>query len=327
MTKEYEEYLEHPEDADDSIRYDARHESIGDSVGIYLREIGSIPLLTAAQEVEIGRAMERGQRAAERLEGTSAMSAEERALAQRDQADAVLARHKLIESNLRLVVSIATRYGNRGLPLSDLIEEGNLGLMRAAEKFDYKRGYRFSTYATWWIRQAVTRGLASQARVVRLPVHVVEMMGPISQATVRLSQELGREPKADEIASQVGLTPERVREVLGAIQQPISLQQPYGAERDGTVADMIEDKTLQPPAERVLQNSLRDQVRAAVASLTDREQRVVALRYGLAGDRQYTLAEIGKQLGLTRERIRQIEREALGKLRQLSSADTLRALV
>ncbi len=298
---------------------------VEDSVAVYLRDIGIIPLLTAAEEVELAKSIELGKEASGRL-NEDVSPAERRQIVQQAELGQQ-ARRKMIESNLRLVVSIARRYSGRGMPLSDLIEEGNLGLMRATEKFDYMRGFRFSTYATWWIRQAVTRALASQSRVVRLPVHVSDLIGQVSRVTVQLSQELGREPTSEEIAREVDLQPARVREIVKAAQQPVSLEQPYNDGGEGTIADLIEDKGEAQPQDQVSREMLRETVHSALGSLTDREQRVLALRYGLAGDHIYTLEEIGKLLGVTRERIRQIEKEALYKLRDPSHSESLRAFL
>jgi RNA polymerase primary sigma factor len=294
-------------------------------VAVYLRDIGAIPLLTAAEEVALARSIELGKHAGERL--GEPLGGEARSLAIREKDQGEGARRKMIESNLRLVVSIARRYSGRGVPLSDLIEEGNLGLMRATEKFDYRKGYRFSTYATWWIRQAVTRALANQSRVVRLPVHVSEMMNHVSKASHKLSQELGREPTSDEIAAEVKLNPDRVREIVKASQQPISLEQPYGEGGEGVVAEMIEDKAVDQPVDQVSREMLREQVRSALDDLSERERKVLSLRYGLSGDRHFTLEEVGQVLGVTRERIRQIEQEALWKLRQQNAAESLRAFL
>ena len=296
-----------------------------DSVAVYLRDIGAIPLLSAAEEVELARAIEQGKKAVHELD--LPLEGHERARVVHDVEAGERARRRMIESNLRLVVSIARRYSGRGMPLSDLIEEGNLGLMRATEKFDHTRGFRFSTYATWWIRQAVTRALASQSRVVRLPVHVSDMMNQVSKATTKLSQELGREPTSDEIAAEVHLAPERVREILKASQQPISLEQPYADGAEGAVAELIEDKNAQQPADEVSRELLRETVHSALRGLSDREQRVLSLRYGLVGDHTYTLEEVGRLLGVTRERIRQIEKEALWKLRQPGRSEGLRSFL
>ncbi|MDQ3327058.1 MAG: sigma-70 family RNA polymerase sigma factor [Chloroflexota bacterium] len=296
-----------------------------DSVAVYLRDIGVIPLLTAAEEVELAKSIELGKEASGRLSEDVTPAERQRIVQQAELGQQ--ARRKMIESNLRLVVSIARRYSGRGLPLSDLIEEGNLGLMRATEKFDHTRGFRFSTYATWWIRQAVTRALASQSRVVRLPVHVSDLISQVSRVTVTLSQELGREPTSEEIAREVDLQPARVREIVKAAQQPVSLEQPYSDGGEGSIADLIEDTSEAQPQDQVSRELLRETVHSALGSLTDREQRVLALRYGLAGDHVYTLEEVGKRLGVTRERIRQIEKEALRKLRQPDYSETLRAFL
>jgi RNA polymerase primary sigma factor len=296
-----------------------------DSVAVYLRDIGAIPLLSAAEEVELAKRIEAGKRAAKDLELAS--SEGERALLSAEAESGERARRRMIESNLRLVVSIARRYSGRGMPLSDLIEEGNLGLMRATEKFDYHKGYRFSTYATWWIRQAVTRALASQSRVVRLPVHVSDMMNQVSKASLKLSQELGREPTSEEISAEVHFAPERVREIVKASQQTVSLEQPYADGGEGVAAELIEDKNAEQPADQVARELLRETVHSALRRLTDREQRVLSLRYGLASDESYTLEEVGKMLGVTRERIRQIEKDALLKLRQAASGESLRAFL
>lgn len=296
-----------------------------DSIAVYLQDIGVIPLLTASEEVELAKRIERGKKAEEIL--LHSTSPEERAAARLEKNEAVRARMKMIESNLRLVVSIARRYTGRGLPLSDLVEEGNLGLMRATDKFDYTRGYRFSTYATWWIRQAVTRALASQSRVVRLPVHVSEMVTQAAKATLKLSQELGREPTSEEIAREIHMNPDRVREIIKAAQQPISLEQPFGDTGDAFISEVIEDRNAEQPADRVSMDMLRDQVRSALRELTAREREVLMLRYGLTGDRYHTLEEVGREMGVTRERIRQIEKEALSKLRNRTGAESLRAFL
>ncbi|ACZ41674.1 RNA polymerase, sigma 70 subunit, RpoD subfamily [Thermobaculum terrenum ATCC BAA-798] len=305
--------------------YISAEESSGseDSVSVYLRDIGAIPLLTPMEEIALAKAIEKGRQATRKLHQD--LSPEEREAALRDKERGEMARRRMIECNLRLVVSIARRYAGRGLPLSDLIEEGNLGLMRAADKFDYRRGYRFSTYATWWIRQAVTRALASQSRVVRLPVHVTELMHNITKVSHRLSQELGREPTSEEIAAELNITPERVREVVKASQYPMSLEQPYGEDGDGTVEEIIEDPNIESPADQVSRDILREQILALLDDLTDRERQVLDLRYGLTGNHSYTLEEVGKVLGVTRERIRQIEKEALSKLRP--HAESLRSFM
>lgn len=296
-----------------------------DSVGSYLQEIAMIPLLTAADEVALARDIERGNSALKRLEFP--LTDEERSRCLMEIGQGEKARRRMIEANLRLVVSIARRYGGRGVPLSDLIEEGNIGLIRAVEKFDYRKGFRLSTYATWWIRQAIARGLANQSRSVRLPTHVSEMVSRISKATYKLSHELGREPTTDEIAAEVHITPERVRGTLTSWQQPVSLDQPHGEGCEGTLRELIEDTAADQPPDRVSQEMLREEVHAAMSELTDKEQEVIGLRFGLGGDRYRTLDEVGRLLGLTRERIRQIEKEALEKFRQPGRRERLRAFL
>ncbi len=296
-----------------------------DAMGAYLREIGTIPLLTADEEVRLAQCIERGKAAARKLE--LPLDSEERlvALAEVEQGEA--ARRRLIEGNLRLVVSVARRYAGRGLPLADLVEEGNLGLMRAAEKFDYSKGFRFSTYATWWIRQSVARGLANQARTLRLPVHVADLVTQVSRTSHRLSQELGREPTSAEIAEDLHLSPCRVREIMAASQQPISLDQPPGGVSEVPIGELVQDATVDQPSEQTLRQMLREHVRAALRELSEKERWVVSLRYGLDDERPRTLDEVGRLLGLTRERIRQIEKEALGNLRQLSYSESLHAFL
>ncbi|MEJ7652525.1 MAG: sigma-70 family RNA polymerase sigma factor [Chloroflexia bacterium] len=281
-----------------------RDDSTLDAMGVYLREIGRIPLLTAAQEVALAMSIESGRLAEQRMLGPLTEAQKREALHEKAEGDA--ARRTMIESNLKLVVSIARRYGEGGVPLGDLIEEGNIGLMRAVEKFDYRKGFRFSTYATWWVRQAVSRGLASQARTVRLPVHINEMMALISKVTHSLTHELGREPTMDEIAAHSNLTPDQVRDVLRASQAPVSLEQPYGKDGEGVLGEMLEDHSTST-SDEVATRLMRESVHSALKELDDREQRVLMLRYGLGDDRSRTLAEVGKLLGLTRERIRQIE--------------------
>lgn len=297
-----------------------------DLVGFYLQDIGSVPLLTAAQEIDLGKAIEQGNAARKQLNRDD-LSYGERASAIERRAAGEAALSRLVESNLRLVVSIARRYSGRGLPLSDLIEEGNIGLIRAAEKFDYTKGFRFSTYATWWIRQAVIRAISSQSRVIRLPIHVSEMISQMSKVSHQLCQDLGREPTSQEVASAVSLSTDRVREIARASQQLLSLEQRYGEGADGTVADIVEDKTAQQPAEEISTTLLREQVQDALSKLPERERQVICLRYGLVGDRSYTLEEVGNKLNLTRERIRQIEKEALMRLRNQESSESLRAFM
>jgi RNA polymerase primary sigma factor len=296
----------------------------GEALPAYLHEIGRVPLLTATAEVELATAIEAGEAAHARLR-SGTLSAEEVEQQQELVRRGAAARRRLIESNLRLVVSIARRYMNRGIALGDLIQEGNLGLLRAVEKFDYTRGFKFSTYATWWIRQAITRALADHARTIRIPVHMVETINRMVRTMARLQQERGREPTAEEVAEVLELPPERVREMIAMLPQPMSLDTPIGDEHDTQLADFIEDQNavrLEDSAERRL---LRDQVQTVLDSLSGRERRVLELRYGLDGAPDRTLTEIGDTLGVTRERIRQIEAKALRKLRHPSRSKKLRA--
>jgi RNA polymerase primary sigma factor len=298
-------------------------EGAGEALPAYLQEIGRVPLLTAAAEVELATAIEVGQAALERLR-SEALGPEETQQLQQLARRGAIARGRLIEANLRLVVSVARRYMNRGIALGDLIQEGNLGLLRAVEKFDYHRGFKFSTYATWWIRQAITRALADHARTIRIPVHMVETINRMVRTMSRLQQELGREPAAEEVAEAIELPPERVREMIAMLPQPMSLDTPIGDEQDTQLADFIEDENavrLEDSAERTL---LRDQVQTVLDSLSGRERRVIELRYGLDGAPDRTLTEIGDALGVTRERIRQIEAKALRKLRHPSRSKKLR---
>lgn len=301
-------------------------ELIGDSLGIYLREIGRAQLLNAAAEVEYAKAIERGRDGRERLDGGN-LSATERKLARADVEAGNDARHKLIEHNLRLVVSIARRYVGHGMPLSDLIEEGNLGLMRAAEKFDWRRGYRFSTYATWWIRQAVTRGLAEGGRTIRLPVHVGEALTRIGRESQRLSLELGREPNAQEVSEATGLTTERIDEYMSAARLPLSLEAPIGEDGETNLGEVLEDGDAADPAEAAGHTMLGEDISRALSPLTDRQRAIVTMRFGLNGGQPMTLEAAGKRLGVTRERARQIEQEALRRLRDPDSTRVLESHV
>ncbi|MFI1520248.1 RNA polymerase sigma factor [Kitasatospora cineracea] len=290
----------------------------------YLREIGRIRLLTAVEEVELARAIEAGLFAEEALDRVP--GADERLLGDLDRLVVLgrIAKRRLIEANLRLVVSVAKRYVGRGLTLLDLVQEGNLGLIRAVEKFDYARGYKFSTYATWWIRQAMSRALADQARTIRVPVHVVELINRVLRVQRSLLQERGVEPTAAEVGEALQLSPERVREVLKLAQEPVSLHTPVGEEDDVALGDLIEDADAASPAESAAFLLLREHLEAVLATLGERERQVVQLRYGLDDGRPRTLEEIGHLFGVTRERIRQIEAKTLGKLRDHAFADQLR---
>ena len=290
----------------------------------YLREIGRIPLLSAAEEVELARCVEAGLFAEAKLtdhstaDGTLALDLDRLVVMGR------MAKRRLIESNLRLVVSVAKRYVGRGLTMLDLVQEGNLGLIRAVEKFDYARGYKFSTYATWWIRQAMSRALADQARTIRVPVHVVELINRVIRVQRRLLQERGYEPTPEEVGAHLDLTEERVSEVLRLAQEPVSLHAPVGEEEDVNLGDLIEDGDAPSPVETAAFLLLREHLEAVLSTLGERERRVVQLRYGLVDGRPRTLEEIGRLFGVTRERIRQIESKTLSKLRDHAFADQLR---
>ena len=274
-------------------------EGIGldDPVRMYLKEIGRVPLLTAEEEVELAKRIEQGDQEAAR---------------------------KLAEANLRLVVSIAKRYVGRGMQLLDLIQEGNLGLIKAVEKFDYRKGFKFSTYATWWIRQAITRSIADQARTIRIPVHMVETINKLTRVSRNLLQELGRAPTPEEIAEEMGMPPERVREIMKIAQEPVSLETPIGEEEDSHLGDFIEDQEATAPAEAAAFTMLQEQLEEVLESLTPREQQVLKLRFGLEDGRGRTLEEVGQVFGVTRERIRQIEAKALRKLRHPSRSKKLK---
>ncbi|NEB36496.1 RNA polymerase sigma factor [Streptomyces sp. SID14515] len=290
----------------------------------YLREIGRVPLLTAAEEVELARRVEAGLFAEERLAGTPDLDSRLAGDLDRLVVMGRTAKRRLIEANLRLVVSVAKRYVGRGLTMLDLVQEGNLGLIRAVEKFDYARGYKFSTYATWWIRQAMSRALADQARTIRVPVHVVELINRVVRVQRRLLQERGIEPTAEDIAVELDLTPERVTEVLRLAQEPVSLHAPVGEEDDVSFGDLIEDGDATSPVESAAFLLLREHLEAVLSTLGERERKVVQLRYGLEDGRPRTLEEIGRIFGVTRERIRQIESKTLSRLRDHAFADQLR---
>ncbi|WP_374223775.1 RNA polymerase sigma factor [Streptomyces sp. ISL-11] len=290
----------------------------------YLREIGRIPLLSAAEEVELARCVEAGLFAEEKLGSTPDLDSQLAVDLDRLVVLGRMAKRRLIEANLRLVVSVAKRYIGRGLTMLDLVQEGNLGLIRAVEKFDYARGYKFSTYATWWIRQAMSRALADQARTIRVPVHVVELINRVVRVQRRMLQERGYEPTAEEVAAHLELTQERVSEVLRLAQEPVSLHAPVGEEDDVALGDLIEDGDAASPVESAAFLLLREHLEAVLSTLGERERKVVQLRYGLVDGRPRTLEEIGRIFGVTRERIRQIESKTLNKLRDHAFADQLR---
>ena len=268
-----------------------------DPVRMYLKEIGKVPLLTAEEEVSLAKRIER-----------------------RDME----AKRKLIEANLRLVVSIAKRYVGRGMLFLDLIQEGNLGLIRAVEKFDYRKGYKFSTYATWWIRQAITRAIADQARTIRIPVHMVETINKLIRVQRQLLQDMGREPTPEEIATEMGTTPQKVREILKISQEPVSLETPIGEEEDSQLGDFIEDEEATMPVEAVSEIMQKEELDQVLATLTHRERKVIELRFGLKGEHPRTLEEVGQKFGVTRERIRQIEAKTLAKLKSYRDSQRLR---
>jgi RNA polymerase primary sigma factor len=340
-----------------------------DPVRMYLKEIGKVPLLTAAQEVDLARRIEAGEFATElrelteeedrvdqkrlRLVTESVVAIREHQiekfgkvegigrdrigksykpktreglddLLRRVERDGQLAKRKLIEANLRLVVSIAKRYVGRGMLFLDLIQEGNLGLIRAVEKFDYSKGYKFSTYATWWIRQAITRAIADQARTIRIPVHMVETINKLVRIQRQLLQDLGREPLPEEIGRQMGIPADKVREILKVSQEPVSLETPIGEEEDSHLGDFIEDRQVLSPIDAVLVSNLQDQTRRVLKSLTPREEQVLKMRFGVGDGSEHTLEEVGRSFNVTRERIRQIESKALRKLRHPSRAKKLK---
>ena len=295
----------------------------GDLVRIYLREIGRVPLLTAEGEVELAKAIEVGLFAEEKLHSGFSLAGAEQAELALLAGEGLRAKQRLIEANLRLVVSIAKRYIGRGLGFLDLIQEGNLGLIRAVEKFDYTKGYKFSTYATWWIRQAITRAIADQARTIRIPVHMVETINKMARVQRQLHQTLGREASTEEIATEMELPVERVAEIQRIAQEPVSLQAPIG-EEDSDLGDFIEDTDAVVPMEAAAFIMLQDQLGEILDALSGREQKIIQLRFGLTDGHPRTLEEVGREFGVTRERIRQIESKTLAKLRHPSRAQLLR---
>jgi RNA polymerase primary sigma factor len=296
-----------------------------DPVKDYLRQIGKVPLLTARQEVELARRIEAGLFAEEKLaEGSGMLGADQSIDLEQVAEDGRRAKDHLVEANLRLVVSLARRYAGRGMLFLDLIQEGNLGLIRGVEKFDCTRGYKFSTYATWWIRQAITRAMAEQARTIRLPVHMVEVVSRLARVQRQMLQDLGREPTRDELAAGLDMTPEKVIEVQKCAREPISLHIPLGEDGDSEFGDLIEDSEAIQPGEAVSFTLLQEQLHAVLGMLSEREAGVVSMRFGLADGQPKTLDEIGKVYGVTRERIRQIESRTMSKLRHPSRSKHLR---
>ena len=354
------DYLEHngidvlkisddDDDVDDDILLDEEDEvevdkidlsvpdgvSVEDPVRMYLKEIGKVPLLSADEEIELAQKMEDGAVAAEKisiLKGRMDNATDEEKADLKDEIKKLQkevdfgadAKKRLAEANLRLVVSIAKRYVGRGMLFLDLIQEGNLGLIKAVEKFDYKKGYKFSTYATWWIRQAITRAIADQARTIRIPVHMVETINKLIRVSRQLLQELGREPSPEEIAAEMNMPVERVREILKISQEPVSLETPIGEEEDSHLGDFIKDDNVPVPADAAAFTLLKEQLEEVLGTLTEREQKVLTLRFGLEDGRARTLEEVGKEFNVTRERIRQIEAKALRKLRHPSRSRKLK---
>ena len=319
--------LEPQQDNEDVARVDegdlGKRAPTSDLVRIYLREIGRVPLLTAEDEVELAKSIEAGLFAEEKTARAAVLDRGERIDLELLAREGRRAKQRLIEANLRLVVSIAKRYVGRGMLFLDLIQEGNLGLIRAVEKFDYTKGFKFSTYATWWIRQAITRAIADQARTIRIPVHMVETINKLVRVQRQLHQDLGREPTPEEIGVEMGLTPVRVVEIQRISQEPVSLQSPIG-EEDSDLGDFIEDADAVVPIEAAAFILLQDQLEDILGTLSDREQRIIQLRFGLADGHPRTLEEVGREFGVTRERIRQIESKTLAKLRHPSRAQMLR---
>ena len=310
--------------------------SVEDPVRMYLKEIGKVPLLSAEEEIELAKKMEAGAVAEEKISLLKTRMQESEDDAEKEEIKAEIkelqkevdwgddAKKRLAEANLRLVVSIAKRYVGRGMLFLDLIQEGNLGLIKAVEKFDYRKGYKFSTYATWWIRQAITRAIADQARTIRIPVHMVETINKLIRVSRQLLQELGREPSPEEIAAEMNMPVDRVREILKISQEPVSLETPIGDEDDSQIGDFIKDDNVPIPEDAAAFTLLKEQLEEVLGTLTEREQKVLTLRFGLEDGRARTLEEVGKEFNVTRERIRQIEAKALRKLRHPSRSRKLK---
>lgn len=285
-----------------------------DTIGLYLKEVGRVPLLTAVEEVELAQRIERGRLAREEL-ARGNVSPRRRVELQRLIEDGWLAREHLITANSRLVISVAKKYMGRGVPFLDLIQEGNIGLIRAAKKFDYRRGHKFSTYATWWIRQAVTRAIADQGRTIRVPVHMGDQINKLLRVQHQLTQRLGRDPSVDELANSLDVTPQKVENMIQVARRPLSLETPTDDEEDSVLGDFIQDEEVPAPDETATYNLLREHLDTVLNSLPPREVRILQLRYGLLDGQAYTLEEVGRKMGVTRERVRQIEAQALSRLR------------
>jgi len=288
-----------------------------DSIGLYLKEVSQVPLLTSKEEIDLAQRIEHGRTAREELARGQVISSRRNEL-YKSIEDGWFARDHLITANSRLVISVAKKYMGRSVPFLDLIQEGNIGLMRATKKFDYRRGYKFSTYATWWIRQAVTRAIADQGRTIRVPVHMGDHINNLYRIQHQLIQRLGREPTVEEMAEVLGVPPQKVENIFQVARRPLSLELPIGDEEDSVLGDLIEDNQITPPDEAATYNLLRENLREALNGLPPREVRILQLRYGLLDGQAYTLEEVGRKMGVTRERVRQIEAQALSRLRQPS---------
>ena len=311
---------------DDHQRFDLSAISSDDTVGLYLKEMARVPLLTIEEEVSLAKRLESGKYTALVLSRNGADGRRRREM-ERTIEDGRAAREHLITANTRQVVSIAKKYTNRGLQFLDLIQEGNIGLMKAVDKFEYTRGYKFSTYATWWIRQAITRAIADQARTIRIPVHMIETINKLIRTSRYLVQELGREPHPEEIAERMDMPVEKVRKILKIAKEPISLETPIGDDEDSHLGDFIEDKKAVAPGEAVVSKNLVEQVKKVLATLTPREEKVLRMRFGIGEKYDHTLEEVGHDFSVTRERIRQIEAKALRKLRHPSRSKRLKSFV
>ena len=296
--------------------------AVSDPVRMYLNEIGRYRLLTAQQEVELSMALEAGRRAQERL-SSEELSEEDAAVLHHNMREGELSHRRLVEANLRLVVSIARRYVGRGLPMLDLIQEGNMGLMRAVERFDYRKGFKFSTYATWWIRQAISRAIADQGRTIRMPIHVLDVVNKLRRARRDLAQDLGRDPTVDELAADLDLPSDRVEELMRFAQDTVSLEMPVGEDSSGTLGDLVEDPDGERPVDAATFASLQDQLALALEGLSEREREVLIMRFGLADGKMRTLEEVGSEFNVTRERVRQLEMKALAKLRHPDKSQRL----
>lgn len=291
------EEMEEIERESRSVDLEETESGLSDSVRMYLKEMGKYPLMTPEEEIQCAKRIETGD---------------------------IHAKEELAEANLRLVVSIAKKYVGRGMSFLDLIQEGNIGLMKAVERFDYRKGYKFSTYATWWIKQAITRSIADQARIIRIPVHMVDNINKVMRAQRELMNELGREPEPEEVAERAGFTLERVQEILKIAQEPVSLEKPIGEEEDSHLGDFIEDEHIPTPVEAVTNTLLKEKIEEVMNGLTEREKEVLTMRYGLEGEHEHTLEEVGKKFNVTRERIRQIEAKALWKIKHPNKSRKLR---